>query len=57
MLPPNKHTFQLPSWIKNNCNPECDDNLVSERIEFYNKQPIKHSLFDTVIFNKQIVLM
>ena len=43
-------------WIKNNCNPKCHDNLVSERIEFYNKQPIKHSLFDTVIFNKQIIV-
>ena len=43
-------------WIKNNCNPKCDDNLVKERIEFYNKQPIKHSLFDTVIFNKQIIV-
>ena len=43
-------------WIKNNCNPKCDDNLVRERIEFYNKQPIKHSLFDTVIFNKQIIV-
>ena len=43
-------------WIKNNCNPKCDDNLVEERIKFYNKQPIKHSLFDTVIFNKQIIV-
>ena len=43
-------------WIKNNCNPKCDDELVSARIQFYNKQPIKHSLFHTVIFDKQIIV-
>jgi len=43
-------------WIKNNCVLKCDENLVKERIKFYNKQPIKHSLFETVIFKKQIIV-
>ena len=30
-------------WIKNNCNPKCNEAAVNKRIAFYNKQPIKHS--------------
>ena len=43
-------------WIKNNCNPKCNEEAVKKRIAFYNKQPIKHSLFSSVIFEKDIVV-
>ena len=43
-------------WLKNHCDPSCDENKVSEKIEFYNKQPIKHTLFNSVIFHKDIII-
>ena len=43
-------------WIKNNCKPKCNEEAVKERIAFYNKQPINHSLFKSVIFDKDIVV-
>ena len=43
-------------WIKNNCNAKCNEEAVEKRIAFYNKQPIKHSLFSSVIFEKDIVV-
>ncbi len=43
-------------WLKNHCDPSCNEKKVSERIEFYNKQPIKHTLFNSVIFHKDIII-
>jgi hypothetical protein len=43
-------------WIKNNCNPKCNEEAVEERITFYNKQPIKHSLFNSIVFEKEILV-
>ena len=43
-------------WLKNNCNPICSDKKIKEKIEFYDKQPIQHSLFQSVIFQKDILI-
>ena len=43
-------------WLKNHCIPICNEEKVKEKIEFYNKQPIKHSLFNSVIYQKDIVI-
>ena len=43
-------------WIKNNCDPKCSKETIKEKIEFYNKQPIQHSLFESVIFQFDILI-
>ena len=43
-------------WLKNNCNPKCSDKKIKEKIEFYDKQPIQYSLFQSVIFQKDILI-
>lgn len=43
-------------WLKNNCVPKCSDEKIKEKIKFYDKQPIQHSLFQSIIFEKDIII-